>query len=147
MRRWLAIAALVFAACGGGGAAKSGLGVELNVPAGWVKSADGLRAASTAKELNAAIPTGPRVRVVKSTGKVANLTEERGPGVAVVDGPKRTTIEGRAAFSLTLKETDVIRHYLVAKSPTGKTVMFVLEAPAERYPTHAARLATIPGWS
>lgn len=155
------LAALVIplAACGGGGAGASAagkLGVELSTPDGWVVSDDGLVVARRSADLAVSVPSGPRVRVVPSADTNTDINELIGDGedasnTTVVDIPERTTVAGRQALAITLRETDgnaqIVRRYVAAASPTGASVLFVLEAPADTFEASRAQLNRIPGWS
>jgi hypothetical protein len=165
-----ALAAVAFAATQGGGddqeaaptatsapARDRGLGVRLQLPPGWVLSADGLRAASTRAALDSPAPTGPRVRAVEGTGPAEEVFGRLAAARAVpetsevVAPPAAEQIGGRPAVAVTLRDTGdatpVIRRYLASESPAGVPVLFVLEAPADQFDAHAATLAGVPGWT
>ena len=166
--RWVAVAAVIGAgtvaavllAGGGDGSdgtsAATGLGVALQVPAGWAVSDDGLTAAPRAAELAGAVPRGPRVRAVAGGGDAEALAAglvptDGGAPATVVTEPAQTTIGSRAAVAVTLREpagtTAIVRRYLAGSSPGGVPVLFILEAPEDQFERHAAILAGVPAWA
>jgi hypothetical protein len=118
-------------------------------------SADGLTAAAAAKDLTAEVPSGPRVRaVISKPGEQADLlaaANDQGPAAVPVGEPARTTVDGRKAVGITLKETEgatvLRRRYLAAANAKGTGVLFVLEAPDASFDTHAKVLDAVPGWA
>lgn len=164
LRLSLIVPALLMGACGGGESGSSSaaeeIGVRLTAPAGWATSDDGLVVARDEVDLDADFPSGPRVRVERGGGSVtqfANLDQgsaetDIGLEADVLDGPQRTSVKGRDALSITLREAEdssppIVRRYLVATSRSGDTVMFVLEAPPAEFEANRTRLQAIPGWA
>lgn len=159
MRRLLFIVAIaaLLAGCGDdagtSASAASRIGVGLYVPKGWAQSADGLTAAARQADLAAAVPAGPRVRVVQPSGdaeaagaRLADALDDHG-NVEVVSEPAQTVIGANPAVAVTLvDQSGVTRRYLAAVSPTGAPVLFILEAPQADYDANAETLAGVPGW-
>jgi hypothetical protein len=130
-------------------------GIRLNVPSGWAVSADGLTAALREADLGAAVPGGPRVRVLLGGASLdlealGGSAEQNAPAAQPVGDPERVEIEGRPVAAVTLRETEgatvVMRRYLAGSSPSGVPVLFVLEAPADQFDANAAVMAQVPGW-
>jgi hypothetical protein len=75
----------------------------------------------------------------------------RGEEVEPLGNPEVVTIGWRRLVAVTLRIREgtatVVRRYLGGPSPTGATVTFILEAPADQFDGHAGVLDTVPGWS
>jgi hypothetical protein len=136
--------------------ASPGRGVELNLPSGWVLSADGMTAAARAADLEADIPAGPRVRALLADAPAENEDVEivraalATAAPEITAEPERVSIDGEPAVAVTFREqagsTQLVRRYLAATTPDGLSVLFVLEAPAAVFDANAVALGRVPGW-
>jgi hypothetical protein len=136
---------------GGTAGAVQETAVRLHLPAGWVRSDDGLRAAEADADLAAAVPVGPVVRAIvlderagEPGGELDFAGDIGGDGVSVEE-PESTLVDGFAAVSVVVRGPD--RHsILVAVHPPGAAaVAFRMDAPAGRFDALREVLESIPG--
>jgi hypothetical protein len=131
--------------------------VTLAPPAGWFHSANGKVVAQSEADLTAAVPSGPRARIIRvKRGKkgvnalVKRITTAERSDPELVDGP--TDLASSSAdlagivitFSETAKGVRLVRRYVIVTAPNRAPSLVVLEAPEAQWSGALDTLVTIP---
>jgi len=135
----------------------SSASVTLTTPAGWFQSADGKVVAQSEADLTAAVPSGPRARIIGITrakkgvrALVKRIAVAGRSGPKLVDGPTNlaSSSPGLAGIVITFSETArrvrLVRRYVIVTAPSATPSLVVLEAPEAKWAGAVDTLMTIP---
>jgi hypothetical protein len=158
----LAVLALAVSACssssstttGTAGQPASGAGVKLTVPDGWTSrtvSGRGLVVASKQLDLDADVPTGPRLVANLASGEipdpVALLESAKGEQPSVQATPEPVTVDGKSGIavesSLTRGSVALVSRLIVVQLAQGSAYTLTLEAPEDQWDSNKGTLQDI----
>jgi hypothetical protein len=163
LNRGLAVVALVgtvAAACSSsssseaGGSTVTGAGVKVTVPDGWTSkriSGRGLVVASKQGDLDADVPSGPRLIANRATGEIPDPSALIGSAKTVKPSvralPESVTVDGRAGIAvesnLTRGGVSLASRQVVVQFDQGSAYTFTLEAPHDQWDDNEATLQDI----
>jgi hypothetical protein len=125
--------------------------VDLDVPAGWSISDDGLFAAESASDLGSPNPVGPVVRA--SVGDAADVDFEAllaqaldtdDPDFTFTE-PQQQEVDGFDAVTVVIRTGDRVQAFIAVHPPADDAVVFVLDSPVDRFNDIKDVLGAIPG--